>query len=120
MDLNKLNTFYVLAKIRNYSKCAKKLFVTQSAVSHAIKALEQSLDLNLTEKRKNGFALTPEGEFLFNSCKTIFAEVEKTQEKLEKREKIRLGAPVEFGINVIIRHMALFWRPIPSFMWTST
>ena len=112
MDLNKLNTFYTLAKTKNYSRCAQALFVTQSAVSHAIKALEQSIGLTLTEKRKNGFALTPEGEVLFKSCRTIFAEVEKTRERLSDRgnipEVIRLGLPVEFGINVVIRHMAPF------------
>ena len=118
MDLNKLNTFYTLARTRNYSRCAEKLFVTQSAVSHAIKALEQSLGLTLTEKRKNGFALTPEGEVLFASCRTIFAEVESARERLQDRaaipETIRLGAPVEFGINAVIRHMAPFIAETPN------
>ncbi|WDP91621.1 MAG: LysR family transcriptional regulator [Desulfobacter sp.] len=112
MDLNKLNTFYTLARTKNYSKCAERLFVTQSAVSHAIKALEQSIGLALTEKRKNGFALTPEGEVLFKSCRSIFTEVDRARERLSDRqsipEVIRLGAPVEFGINVVVRHMAPF------------
>lgn len=117
MDLNKLNTFYTLARTRNYSRCAKKLFVTQSAVSHAIKALELSLGLTLTKKRKNGFALTPEGEVLFKSCRRIFAEVETARSQLENRasipEVLRLGAPVEFGINSVIRHMAPFFPAYP-------
>ena len=117
MDLNKLNTFYTLARTRNYSRCAQKLFVTQSAVSHAIKALEKSIGLPLTEKRRNGFALTPEGEVLFKSCRTIFVEVEKARERLQDRtsipEVIRLGAPVEFGISAVVRHMAPFLSAHP-------
>lgn len=117
MDLNKLKTFYTLGQSKNYSKCAEKLFVTQSAVSHAIKALELSLELTLTEKRKNGFALTPEGQVLFKSCQTIFTEVEKTRVKLKDSatipEQIKLGATVEFGINAVIRHLAPFLEQHP-------
>lgn len=109
MDLNKLKTFYTLARVKNYSRCAEKLFVTQSAVSHAIKALENSLDLTLTEKRKNGFALTPEGEVLFDSCRTIFNELDRLEVRLRDTrhlpETIRLGATVEFGINVVVRQL---------------
>ncbi|MEH0022555.1 MAG: LysR family transcriptional regulator [Desulfobacter sp.] len=112
MDLNKLKTFYTLARTRNYSKCAEKLFVTQSAVSHAIKALETSVGMALTEKRKNGFALTPEGQVLFQGCRAIFAEVEKTKARIRDTrnipETIHLGATVEFGINVVIPQLATF------------
>ncbi len=52
MDLNKLKIFYILAQVKSYSKCAEKLFITQSAVSHAIKSLEQSLDMQLVEKKR--------------------------------------------------------------------
>ncbi len=117
MDLNKLKTFYTLGQTRNYSKCAEKLFVTQSAVSHAIKVLESSLDMALTKKRKNGFALTPEGRVLFKSCQTIFAEVEKTKAILRDpaniSEQIKLGATVEFGISVVIRQLASFLEQHP-------
>lgn len=117
MDLNKLKTFYTLAQTKNYSRCAEKLFVTQSAVSHAMKALELSLEVTLTEKRKNGFALTPEGQVLFRGCKTIFAEMEKTQNQLRDQqnipEQIRLGATVEFGISVVIPQLAAFGEQHP-------
>lgn len=118
MDLNKLKTFYTLAKVGNYSRCAEKLFVTQSAVSHAIKALEISLDLILTEKRKNGFALTPEGRALFDSCRIVFAELDRAEARLRDTrnlpETIRLGATVEFGINVVVRQLAPFLEAHPN------
>ena len=95
MDLNKLHTFYTLAKARNYSKCAEKLFVSQSAVSHAIKALEISLGFPLTEKRKNGFALTPKGQVLFESCQSVFSELAQAETLLKDSknvpETIQLG-----------------------------
>lgn len=118
MDLNKLKTFYTLAKVKNYSKCAEKLFVSQSAVSHAIKALETSLGMPLTEKRKNGFALTPRGQVLFESCQTVFSELATVEKRIKKAENIpetiRLGCRVEFGISVVIRQLARYFEGLPN------
>ena len=117
MDLNKLHTFYTLARVKNYSRCAEKLFVTQSAISHAIKGLEQSLDLILIKKKKNGFALTGEGELLFASCRKIFAEVDHAKEALlvskDYPEQITLGSTVEFGNSVLIRGLEPFLKTHP-------
>ena len=118
MDLNKLNTFYVLAQVKSYSKCARKRFVTQSAVSHAIKNLEDSLNLTLVEKKRNSFALTSEGKILFKSCHKIFSEVEKTRVLLMKTknypELIRVGSTVEFGVSVLIKGMEVFFETHPD------
>ncbi|SMC97613.1 DNA-binding transcriptional regulator, LysR family [Desulfocicer vacuolatum DSM 3385] len=118
MDLNKLNTFYVLAQMKSYSKCAKKRFVTQSAVSHAIKTLEESLNLTLVEKNRKTFALTSEGKILFKSCQKIFYEVEKTQDLLMKTKKypelIRMGSTVEFGVSVLLKGMEFFFENHPD------
>jgi DNA-binding transcriptional LysR family regulator len=118
MDLNKLNTFYVLAQVKSYSKCARKRFVTQSAVSHAIKTLEESLNLTLVEKKRKAFALTSEGKILFKSCQKIFSEVEKTQDLLMKTKKypelIRMGSTVEFGVSVVLKGMEFFFETHPD------
>jgi len=118
MDLNKLKTFYVLAQVRNYSKCAEQLFVTQSAISHAMKSLEKSLDMELVEKTRAGFSLTAEGEILFRNCQTIFAEIERTKESLLKSkgypEIIRLGSTVEFGMSIVLKSMKSFFDKYPN------
>ncbi|SLM28211.1 putative Redox-sensitive transcriptional activator [Desulfamplus magnetovallimortis] len=118
MDLNKLKTFYFLAQTKNYSRCAEKLFVTQSAVSHAIRTLEESLDLVLIEKKKSGFALTHEGEILFKSCRNIFFEIDKTRRLLlESRdfpEIIRLGSTVEFGMSIVLKGIKDFFDKYPG------
>ena len=118
MDLNKLETFYVLAQVKSFSRCAEKRCVTQSAVSHAIKALEHGLDLTLVEKKRNAFALTVAGKLLYKSCQKIFAEVDRTRDLLMKTrnfpERIRLGATVEFGVSVVVKGMAPFFEAYPD------
>jgi len=118
MDLNKLRTFYVLAQTRNYSACARKLCVTQSAVSHAIKKLESSLGLELLERTRKGCLLTHEGRILFQTCCTVFFELEKARDELADSsnypEVIRLGSTVEFGISIVLKNMQAFYRQHPN------
>jgi DNA-binding transcriptional LysR family regulator len=118
MDLNKLRIFFTLAQTGNYSECAQKLFVTQSAVSHAIKRLESSIDLELIDRNQKGFALTPAGNTLFQSCRSIFFELEKTKELLLSArnypEVIRLGTPVEFGLSIVLKQMKKFFDQHPN------
>ena len=118
MDLNKLKTFYILAQVKNYSRCAEKQCVTQSAVSHAVKNLEDSMGLTLVEKKRNGFALTEEGRILFQSCQKIFAEVDKVHDVLmvsrNYPERICLGSTVEFGVSVLIKGMEDFFEKHPA------
>jgi DNA-binding transcriptional LysR family regulator len=118
MELNTLKTFFTLAQTGNFSKCAEKLCVTQSAVSHAIKRLETSIALPLIDRCKKGFALTPAGETLFQSCRTIFFELEKAKEQIltinNYPEVIRLGSTVEFGLNIVLKQIKAFFDQHPT------
>ncbi|MBU2511950.1 LysR family transcriptional regulator [bacterium] len=117
MDLNQLKTFYTLAQTKNYSNCAKRLFVTQSAVSHSIKKLETSIGHKLVEKSGSEFRLTKKGEILFFSCQKIFSELEATEDLINSEktsiEFIRLGSPIEFGVSILIKNMSEFLRLHP-------
>ena len=118
MDLNKLRIFHTLAQTRNYSACARKLFVTQSAVSHAIKRLEASIDLELVDRTQKSFALTPAGQTLFQSCQSVFFELEKAREQMQsvghQPEVIRFGAPVEFGLSIVLKQIKPFFAQHPN------
>jgi DNA-binding transcriptional LysR family regulator len=92
--------------------------VTQSAVSHALKKLEQSVGMKLYMRRGKDYILTEAGEMLYRSCERIFYEVEKFEEGIsagEKKlkQKINLGAPVEFGTTILIKNMQQFLQAYP-------
>lgn len=118
MDLNQLKTFYILAQTKNYSHCAKKLFVTQSAVSHSIKKLETSIGCRLIDKKGSEFQLTREGYLLFASCRKVFPELEAISDQLsspaDSLEEIRLGSPIEFGVSILIKSMNAFFSKHPA------
>jgi DNA-binding transcriptional LysR family regulator len=112
VDLNKLKTFYTLAKAESYTGCAQRLCLTQSAVSHAIRKLEADLGFDLVDRAGRRFRLTREGEFLFRRCANIFDRIDDTLDTLAAdrghRISLTLGAPVEFGSSVLIKGMAPF------------
>jgi len=112
VDLNKLKTFYTLAKAGSYTGCAQRLCLTQSAVSHAIRKLETDLGYDLVDRAGRKFRLTREGEFLFQQCAGIFDRIDDTLDRLAAgrghRISLTLGAPAEFGSSVFIKGMAPF------------
>lgn len=67
MDINYelYKVFYFVAKTLSFSEASKKLFISQSAVSQSIKALEKKLDQTLFIRSTKRVKLTPEGEILF-------------------------------------------------------
>jgi len=121
MDLYHLKTFFFLAKVKSFTKAASLLFVTQSAVSHAIKKLEASVDTPLLQRKGKTIVLTDAGLTLFASCEKIFYEIEKADQdiarfKREAKVRIRIGSTVEFGTSILIKHIKAFLDAHPDIL----
>ncbi len=119
MDLYHLKTFFFLAKVKNFTKAASLLFVTQSAVSHAIKKLEASVDTPLLLRKGKTIVLTDAGLTLFASCERIFYEIERADQdiakfKREAKVRIRIGSTVEFGTSILVKHIKGFLDAHPD------
>lgn len=113
LNLNHLRTFFVLARTLNYTEAARRLYVTQPAVSHAMKNLEAGLNDKLVVRRGNRLALTDSGILLYKACEDVFYRLERTEESIRSRTgdslgRIRLGATVEFGNSVLIKSIKDF------------
>ena len=76
MDLSQLEVFLTVARERRFSRAAEKLFRTQSAVSHAIKALETEVGCRLFDRLGRRAALTPAGERLLIYAAKILTEMQ--------------------------------------------
>ena len=61
LDLSKLEVFLEATRDGNYTAAARRLHVTPSAVSHAVRKLEESVGRDLVEWRRRRMALTGEG-----------------------------------------------------------
>ena len=89
MELSHLRVFLEVAEYLNFSKAAKKLHLSQPAVSIKIKSLEKFLKVELFERTQNRLELTKAGIETKASCKKIFEEI-SILEKCLSDAKIRL------------------------------
>mgnify|MGYP000049585478 CR=1 FL=1 len=69
----KLQTVLAVAEYKNFTRAAEELNMTQPAVSHHIKQLEQEVDAPLFVRNKAGLKLTPQGEIVVNYARRMKA-----------------------------------------------
>jgi DNA-binding transcriptional LysR family regulator len=96
-DTRQLKVFVMLAETRSFTAAAKRLYVTQSAISHSIKSLETALDCRLFDRNGKNIALTPHGETFLERAIKILYELETGMEELSTLSrwghgKLRIGA----------------------------
>jgi DNA-binding transcriptional LysR family regulator len=67
LDLNTLSSFIVVARERSFTRAAAQLGVTQSALSHSMRVLEERLGVRLLARTTRGASPTEAGERLLSS-----------------------------------------------------
>ena len=76
MELIQLHSFYEIVKTGSFSEASRKVFRSQSAVSHQIINLERELKVKLFKRMGKKIKLTQEGESLFNITNKFFNDLE--------------------------------------------
>lgn len=82
--LNAMRSFEAAARHLSFTKAAEELFVTQAAVSHQIKALEQDLGVPLFRRINRTIALTDEGLALLPFVRAAFDQLTAGVRELER------------------------------------
>ena len=75
LDSRQLRAFLMLSRKGSFTKAAKELHLTQSAVSHAMKALEEDVGCRLLDRVGKKVLLTQAGEQFFQRVDKIFGEM---------------------------------------------
>ncbi len=83
MDDQRLLTLLTLIKIKNYTKTAQKLFITQPAVTHHIKSLEHEYDIQIFENNRT-FELTKQGAILAEYGRRMMDHSRELSEAIHK------------------------------------
>ncbi len=99
LDSKQLRTFVSLARTGSFTATAKEVFITQSAVSHSMRALETELGCRLLNRVGKRTTLTLEGEQLLRHAEKIIADMVSARASLDKLGKwgetrLRIGASV--------------------------
>ena len=91
MELWQLRTLVATAETLNFTKASEALNLTQSAVSHQIKALEEELGTPLFIRASRGVKLTDAGRLAYEHAKRIVADAEDMVLAVAHREKALVG-----------------------------
>ena len=110
-DLRQLRAFVAVVEAGSFTLAARRIFVTQSAVSHSMRVLEEQLNCRLLERSGKQISATDEGELLLKRCKRVLFELEQTTRDLDGlrrwgQTRIRIGAPhslCHFLIPAVLR-----------------
>lgn len=91
MEIYQLRSFLTIVREGNYTKAAKKLFLTQPALSLQIKALEEALGEPLFEREGRKIYLTEAGRILMERAEQILSLVEQTSQEVGALHGLQAG-----------------------------
>jgi DNA-binding transcriptional LysR family regulator len=100
-NLNHLFYFYEVARRGSFTRAARELLVSQSALSVQVKSLEESLGAALFDRRRGGVELTEAGQRAFEVAERVFADIDQLVADLSHRERQVAGAVSVGTVNSI-------------------
>ena len=115
--LNALRVFDAAARHLSFTRAADELFVTQAAVSHQIKSLEDFLGLKLFRRRNRSLLLTEEGQSYFQDIKEIFSQLTEATRKLQARSAkgaLTVSLLPSFAIQWLVPRLTSFNSAYPG------
>ena len=113
-SLDNYNIFYEVAKCGNITKASEKLYISQPAVSQAIKKIEDNLGVSLIIRGKRGITLTPIGKKIFDKVEIALHNLLGVQQLIDEEKNLLRGELVIGAGSNIARK--ILCNPISEFM----
>ncbi|MBR3192469.1 LysR family transcriptional regulator [Bosea sp. (in: a-proteobacteria)] len=117
LPLNALRAFEASARHLSFTKAAIELCVTQAAISHQVKGLEERLGVELFRRLPRGLALTDEGRSLLPTLRDSFDRIAGLLERFETGrpvEVLNIGAVGTFALGWLLPRLAGFRQAHPQ------
>lgn len=120
MDINYelYKVFYHVASTLSFSEASKQLYISQSAVSQTIKALEKKLDQTLFIRSTKRVQLTPEGEILLRHIEPAMNLIKRGESQLVDSSstggQIRIGASDTICRYFLVPYLEKFHKEFPN------
>ena len=96
MNLRDLKYIVEVAREKNFARASEKVFVSQPALSMQIKKLEDTLGINIFERDKQNFLITPAGAEIIKKAEIILRESEEIK-NIAKNFKDPFGGEIRIG-----------------------
>jgi len=115
-DTALLRTFVAICDSGSFTKAAREVNLTQSAVSLHVKRLEDQVGSRLIVRNARGLRLTEQGEVLQSYARRILALYKEAEQRLSRESGglIRIGAPEYFDLHTLSSLLAQFSARYPA------
>ncbi len=119
-DVHQLRVFAAVAQHLSFTKASQTLFLTQSAVSHQIAALEADVGAPLFRREGRRISLTEAGRVLVTQCERVFAAIEEAQNAVKRQARpntglLRIGASPTACQHIIPETIREFRESYPDY-----
>jgi DNA-binding transcriptional LysR family regulator len=122
--ISTLNALVAVARYQSFTKAAMALNVTQSAVSHQIKLIEDLWGVKLFERTGHGIATTDAGKRLAELTREYFERIGQTLDDLRvvsSHETLRIDTLQSFAVKWLVPRLRHFDELYPNIdVWIST
>ena len=115
--LKALRTFESAARLMSFTRAAEDLSVTQTAVSHQVRALEEWFGVSLFRRGGRKLALTEPGKLLYPAVSEAFDRIAEVAERIrgvQDRRTLTISVTPTFGSRWLAQRLGRFWREHPD------
>lgn len=115
--LNGLRAFEAAARHMSFTDAAEELSVTQAAISHQVRGLEQRLGLKLFVRRNRSLLLSEAGQAYLPSVRAAFDQLNEATEKLLQKDKggnLTVTTTSSFAVKWLVPRLGGFQRSHPE------
>lgn len=119
LRLEQYRIFNAVVEYGSFSKASDALFMTQSAVSQAIKQLETSINMVLFKRTSKGAELTEAGNILYKYTSSAMELLETGLLRLESLKslddgELKIGASDTISIHFLLPRLEMFHKLYPN------
>jgi len=119
MNLETLQLYCDVVRLRSFSRGASVHEVSQSAASQAIQQLESELDVPLLDRTRRPFKVTPEGRIFYEACRDLLDRYEQAKARISSARTrldgtVRVAAIYSVGLHDVSRHLQPFMSAHPQ------
>src|SRR5512136_1017905 len=117
MELRQLRYFVAVAEDGNISRAAKRIFLTQPALSRQIQVLEDEIGQCLLERQAHSIRLTPVGEALLREARELLQHAEQMLERVRstgRGVRLRVGYAPSLAAGILSAAVENFSQTHPN------
>jgi DNA-binding transcriptional LysR family regulator len=118
-NLKRLAYFAEVVETGSFTAAAERLGITKAVVSQQVAKLEQAFETTLLVRTTRSVRPTEEGRAFYERCARILAEAQEAFDGLGVDDRaptgmLRLTAPFDYGVAVVVPAIAEFHRRFPA------